>query len=876
MRFVLSCKSDVFFSGQNVITQGMLEDTFFVIRRGKADVLVDDVVVGSIGAGVPLGELALMYGARRSATVRCRGPCEVFYLDRAAYDSGISILPQAAKQGPLVKIMQRYWDLVSGPGGSKRPEVDYAVYLQYHTRITKTLTNAADMDDYSDDEARGIAQEDWGEDTKRYGVKLSGCLTLPMFFDSIYQMVDLWAADLDVSFTEFLELMFNNIAEWVEEDLHWKFKPMKDVKGQGEKLDDIQNRAMLEQEEVERLRREAEEAAETYRLEQERLAHERRQKIRDQQALMDKRNARDEFFAGCKSRLQALDDEEAEILRRLAAGGLSPEEEEALRRRLAEIAQERIEIRMEMLNYERNEMLERLKNGGLSPEEEEELRRGLAVLEQMEFQLRIDRLDAEEKELLRRLATGLLSREEEEEIRRRLYALQQERVGLQKDKLDAEQREMQRRLASGLLSPEDEEAARRRLGAIQLEKVNLKLMGLDLEEAEMHRRLESGLLSPEEEFEYEMRLKQLAKDRLMLQLEALQVEEDEWLRRLATGLLSPEEEDEARERLKWIAEERKRLLNKPPPTFFTVKREVVIRDVTTSQVRFSRQERVKRMQTRREIQMEKLKRKEEAEKAAAQQRSPAAQRQAERRSQRAARVAARCAARVAAAARAVEEEEEMMQWQQMSMGDSGGGGHASYMARARREARAEMTETQEWRSSVAGVGSSYISPRPEEVEVDATVLRPGRTSPVKRQIGFGRPENTSIVKPIVAAKKPGQGVEPEQEAVPKLTRTQKKRLREQKRQQRRWLDQQQEHEQSLRRSRSLPNWPERDSSWRQSTFDVGSPARGPASPGERTAQRMWYAEDETRRFVKGTVTKGYLPPVGSPGGLSAVAGTRVA
>jgi hypothetical protein len=82
--------------------------------------MLDDVKVGSVGPGEPLGELALMYGARRPATVVCRGPCEVFSLNRAAYDSGISILPVAARVGPFVTMMQRYWDLVTGPDGSRK------------------------------------------------------------------------------------------------------------------------------------------------------------------------------------------------------------------------------------------------------------------------------------------------------------------------------------------------------------------------------------------------------------------------------------------------------------------------------------------------------------------------------------------------------------------------------------------------------------------------------------------------------------------------------------------------------------------------------------------------------------------------------------
>jgi Ca2+-binding EF-hand superfamily protein len=555
--FVLSCGSDLFFSGQNIITQGMLEDTFFVVRRGKAEVLVDDNVVGTVQAGEPLGELALMYGTRRSATVRCIGPCEVFYLNRAAYDTGIAIMPRDKRQGPLVKIMQRYWDLVSGPGGSNRPEVDYAVYLQYHLRITKTLTRASEMAEYDEDEQRQIAQEDWMEDTKRFGLKPSASLTLPMFFDSVYQLVDLWAADLDVSFTEFLDLLFDNIAEWVAEDMHWKFKDLKDVEGKGEKLDEVQNQAKLRQEDSERKKREAEEAAEKYRLQQEQEAHDRRR------ALKEKRDYTT-FMQDCRNRLNALDDEEAEILRRLAAGNLSPEEEEALRRRLAEIAQERIDIKMAMLNYEQAELRRRLERGDLTPKEAEEIRRKLAALEQSAMQLKIDRLDAEEVEIMRRLASGLLSPEEEEELRRRLARLKQDRIALKIEQLDLEQREWERRLATGLLTPAEEEEARRRIAAIGMDKVALKLEALDHEETEIRRLLASGLLTPEEEAELRKRLEQhsrpsIEKERVRLQLDALQLEADELRRRIASGLLTPEEEEAARRRLAEIEEEQKRL-----------------------------------------------------------------------------------------------------------------------------------------------------------------------------------------------------------------------------------------------------------------------------------------------------------------------------
>lgn len=62
----------------------------------------------------------------------------------------------------------------------------------------------------------------------------------------------------------------------------------------------------------------------------------------------------------------ALDDEEAELRRRLAAGNLTPEEEEAIRKRLAEIAQERIGLKQQILEVQMAELRRQLESGSLS------------------------------------------------------------------------------------------------------------------------------------------------------------------------------------------------------------------------------------------------------------------------------------------------------------------------------------------------------------------------------------------------------------------------------------------------------------------------------------------------------------------------------
>ena len=55
--------------------------------------------------------------------------------------------------------------------------------------------------------------------------------------------------------------------------------------------------------------------------------------------------------------------------------------------------------------------------------------------------------------------------------------------------------------------------------------------------------------------------------------------------------------------------------------------------------------------------------------------------------------------------------------------------------------------------------------------------------------------------------------------------------------------------------------PVRDSAWQHSTYDGGA-AQAYVSPREdRQLATIWYAQDESRRFIKGNIVKGALPPV---------------
>ena len=78
--------------GEVLIAQGDKGDFFYVVERGKFDVLVAEKGkpapgkrVGQIEAGGSFGELALMYSCPRAATILAKTKCSVWALDRATF-----------------------------------------------------------------------------------------------------------------------------------------------------------------------------------------------------------------------------------------------------------------------------------------------------------------------------------------------------------------------------------------------------------------------------------------------------------------------------------------------------------------------------------------------------------------------------------------------------------------------------------------------------------------------------------------------------------------------------------------------------------------------------------------------------------------------
>jgi len=71
--------------GETVIKQGDEGDNFYVIDQGTVDFYVDGEYVSSIGDSGSFGELALIYGTPRAATVKAKTDVKLWGIDRDSY-----------------------------------------------------------------------------------------------------------------------------------------------------------------------------------------------------------------------------------------------------------------------------------------------------------------------------------------------------------------------------------------------------------------------------------------------------------------------------------------------------------------------------------------------------------------------------------------------------------------------------------------------------------------------------------------------------------------------------------------------------------------------------------------------------------------------
>lgn len=74
-----------FLAGETIIQQGDEGDNFYVIDQGEVEFYVNNELVTAVGEGGSFGELALIYGTPRAATVRAKTNVKLWGIDRDSY-----------------------------------------------------------------------------------------------------------------------------------------------------------------------------------------------------------------------------------------------------------------------------------------------------------------------------------------------------------------------------------------------------------------------------------------------------------------------------------------------------------------------------------------------------------------------------------------------------------------------------------------------------------------------------------------------------------------------------------------------------------------------------------------------------------------------
>ncbi len=84
--------------GKELVTQGAPGRECFVIVEGQASVRIDGAEVASLGPGDQFGELALLDGGPRTATVVATSPMQVLVIGQREFASVIDDVPELARK----------------------------------------------------------------------------------------------------------------------------------------------------------------------------------------------------------------------------------------------------------------------------------------------------------------------------------------------------------------------------------------------------------------------------------------------------------------------------------------------------------------------------------------------------------------------------------------------------------------------------------------------------------------------------------------------------------------------------------------------------------------------------------------------------------
>jgi len=104
-RLVTGARVALYSDGENVIEQGDQGDELFIVNEGDVAILVNKTEVARLGSGKFFGEMSLLTGEKRTATVAARGPAQLFVIGNRVMKELLEDDPQIAEH--LAEVLAR-------------------------------------------------------------------------------------------------------------------------------------------------------------------------------------------------------------------------------------------------------------------------------------------------------------------------------------------------------------------------------------------------------------------------------------------------------------------------------------------------------------------------------------------------------------------------------------------------------------------------------------------------------------------------------------------------------------------------------------------------------------------------------------------------
>ena len=79
-------------ANQHIFKQGDSASSFFILEKGSLEVVINDKLVRELKGGEGFGELALLYNASRSASIKSNGVSRLWGIDRHTFKKAVEEL----------------------------------------------------------------------------------------------------------------------------------------------------------------------------------------------------------------------------------------------------------------------------------------------------------------------------------------------------------------------------------------------------------------------------------------------------------------------------------------------------------------------------------------------------------------------------------------------------------------------------------------------------------------------------------------------------------------------------------------------------------------------------------------------------------------